>query len=208
MSIGSSERYRLSPAPDGLSLFQDLLNTVGRRGQSDLLNETDTGRAWFEQATRAWALHNPDYLGAVPQFKPADLAEIRTLRDTLRVALLHRDDETWIDQWQLDGGLRFQMDGTGRVGIQPAATKSSRLWMIETISLEMFKSQLVGTFPRFKLCANQWCLMAFYDRSKNSSGVWHDVRTCGNEHNLRQSRARRAAARRDQSMELDDSASA
>jgi predicted RNA-binding Zn ribbon-like protein len=38
------------------------------------------------------------------------------------------------------------------------------------------------------------CPCAFYDRSRNNSRVWHDVRTCGNVANLRASRARRRAA--------------
>jgi predicted RNA-binding Zn ribbon-like protein len=47
---------------------------------------------------------------------------------------------------------------------------------------------------RLKLCRNPECAVAFYDRSKNSSAVWHNVKTCGNAANLRASRARRRAA--------------
>jgi predicted RNA-binding Zn ribbon-like protein len=35
--------------------------------------------------------------------------------------------------------------------------------------------------------------VAFFDRSRNNSGVWHDVAACGNAINLRASRARRRA---------------
>ena len=34
---------------------------------------------------------------------------------------------------------------------------------------------------------------AFYDESRNSSRVWHDVKVCGNPVNARASRARRRA---------------
>jgi predicted RNA-binding Zn ribbon-like protein len=45
-----------------------------------------------------------------------------------------------------------------------------------------------------RLCRNPTCRAAFYDRSKNNSAVWHDVKACGNAINLRASRARRRTA--------------
>jgi len=36
--------------------------------------------------------------------------------------------------------------------------------------------------------------VAFFDRSRNNSGVWHDVKFCGNAANLRAFRARQRAA--------------
>lgn len=208
MSSWASERYNLTAAPGSLALVQDFLNTVGRRGEQDLLNEFDSARSWFEAATRSWSLDNADILQVPPSLTEGELTDLRVLRDTLRVALLHRDDEDASSQWRLEGSLKLQINGSGRVLLEPTPSRSARIWLINALSLEMYKAQLVGTFARFKLCANQWCLMAFYDRSKNSSGVWHDVRTCGNEHNLRVSRARKAAARREQSLGLDASASA
>jgi predicted RNA-binding Zn ribbon-like protein len=44
------------------------------------------------------------------------------------------------------------------------------------------------------VCRNPRCRVAFYDRSRNNSGVWHDVRTCGNAANLRAHRERQRAA--------------
>jgi len=40
------------------------------------------------------------------------------------------------------------------------------------------------------------CRVAFYDRSRNASGVWHSVRICGNAINLRAHRERRRAQRK------------
>ena len=47
-----------------------------------------------------------------------------------------------------------------------------------------------------KVCRNPECEVAFWDSSRNTSGVWHDGRTCGNVANLRESRARRSATGR------------
>jgi hypothetical protein len=48
-----------------------------------------------------------------------------------------------------------------------------------------------ATFRRLKLCHEPRCRVAFYDRSKNNSRVWHDTATCGNQVNSRAHRARR-----------------
>jgi hypothetical protein len=37
-------------------------------------------------------------------------------------------------------------------------------------------SQQTGTWRRLKQCRASTCRSAFYDRSKNNSGVWHDVK--------------------------------
>ena len=59
---------------------------------------------------------------------------------------------------------------------------------------QVFLAQQAETWKRLKLCHNPPCASAFYDRSKNNSGVWHDVKMCGNAVNLRASRARRRVA--------------
>jgi predicted RNA-binding Zn ribbon-like protein len=56
---------------------------------------------------------------------------------------------------------------------------------------EVLLAQRAGTWARLKLCREPACASAFYDMSRNNSGVWHDVRVCGNAANLRASRLRR-----------------
>ncbi|MGW1912965.1 CGNR zinc finger domain-containing protein [Streptomyces sp. NPDC002076] len=59
--------------------------------------------------------------------------------------------------------------------------------------MEAYQAQYTDTLRRLKSCRNTRCLTAFYDRSRNNSGVWHDVRVCGNAANLRNYRARKRA---------------
>jgi predicted RNA-binding Zn ribbon-like protein len=54
----------------------------------------------------------------------------------------------------------------------------------------LFQGQQAGTRRRLKTCRNPRCRVAFYDRSRNASGVWHSVRICGNAINLRAHRER------------------
>jgi predicted RNA-binding Zn ribbon-like protein len=48
-----------------------------------------------------------------------------------------------------------------------------------------------GTWAHLKACANDGCLWAFYDRSRNHGGTWCDMATCGNKLKNRDFRARR-----------------
>jgi predicted RNA-binding Zn ribbon-like protein len=47
-----------------------------------------------------------------------------------------------------------------------------------------------GTWQRLRTCADDGCRWAFYDRSKNRSGRWCSMETCGNRHKARAARAR------------------
>ncbi|MGX1763100.1 CGNR zinc finger domain-containing protein, partial [Streptomyces lydicus] len=51
-------------------------------------------------------------------------------------------------------------------------------------------AQSKGTWARLKTCRNPRCQGAFYDRSRNNSGVWHDLHACGMPSNTRAHRAR------------------
>lgn len=62
------------------------------------------------------------------------------------------------------------------------------------VPLEVLRAQLEDSWRRLKSCRNPAGSVAFYDRTKNNNGVWHDVHACGNAANLRASRARKRAA--------------
>ena len=49
-----------------------------------------------------------------------------------------------------------------------------------------------GTWERFKACPRESCRWAFYDNSKNRSGRWCDMSTCGNREKARAYRERRS----------------
>jgi predicted RNA-binding Zn ribbon-like protein len=51
-----------------------------------------------------------------------------------------------------------------------------------------------GTWQRLKACADEGCRWAFYDHSKNRSGRWCSMASCGNQEKARSYRARRRGA--------------
>jgi predicted RNA-binding Zn ribbon-like protein len=58
-----------------------------------------------------------------------------------------------------------------------------------------FLSQLDGSWRNFKDCGSPTCRSVFYDRSKNHSGRWCSMQTCGNRAKVRAFRERKTAAK-------------
>lgn len=182
----ASHRYELAPAPGGLGLVQDFLNTVGIQDYGpDLLADTAPAQAWAGDALGTWSrLRGVDANPPLPN--DADLPKLRALRDTVTQMLSgQQPDGRGI------GGVcaSFALSGTGEVQLVPAG--SGWRWLASALWSEILLSQQAGTWRRLKRCHRHGCDSTFYDRSKNNSGVWHNVKTCGNAENLRISRARR-----------------
>ena len=189
MSHLATERLRLTPAPGGLAVVQDLLNTrqIGRHA-FDLLGTVDGARYWLRQAQGPWG---PDPQAAddwVGNLCDPDLTALRALRTDIEQLVRgnagHSPGPVARTTLVLgpDGELTVEPAGRGLAGF------AAQVWA------QVFLAQMAGTWKRLKLCHNPPCASAFYDRSKNNSGVWHDVKMCGNAVNLRASRARRRAA--------------
>ena len=53
-----------------------------------------------------------------------------------------------------------------------------------------FVSAFDGSFAHLKLCSDETCRAVFYDRSKNHSGRWCSMATCGNRNKVRAWRER------------------
>jgi len=206
MSHRSTERAGLEPAPAGLALVQDLLNTraMGPQG-TDLLASVDEARRWLHDVLDSPAVNPPAVdpqtieQEALGQETP-ELSWVDDLSDRdLRVLLELRSDLERLvpGAGTLDTGpalIRTTMtvSPAGELALHPAGRGPG--WFISAVWIQVFLAQQKGTWRRLKLCHNPPCGSAFYDRSKNNSGVWHDVRVCGNAANLRASRARRRAA--------------
>lgn len=181
----ASQRYRLAPAPGGLGLVQDFLNTVGIGDYGpDLLADPEMARDWAVRAARAWStVRGVD--AQPPPLSDSDTAKLHALRGT--IAKLVAGEATPGRVGSVTAS--FAVADTGDVRLEPAG--GGWRWFASALWAEILLSQQDGTWRRIKRCHNHACASTFYDRSKNNSGVWHDVKTCGNVANLRASRARR-----------------
>lgn len=181
----ASQRYRLAPAPGGLGLVQDFLNTVGIGDYGpDLLADPELAREWAAEAARNWAAER-GVTAPPPTLTDADVAKLYSLRDTIARLLTGDAPELAIGSISAS----FTLSPTGQVRLEPVG--SGWRWFASALWAEVLQSQWDGTWPRLKRCRNHQCASTFYDRSKNNSGVWHNVKTCGNAANLRASRARK-----------------
>jgi predicted RNA-binding Zn ribbon-like protein len=197
MSWTATERFGAHTAPDGLALVQELVNThaVASDGADLLADQAAAGR-WLRQAASQWArisgLDPPELT-----LSADDLRALRELRAVVRDMLAVPPAERPAD---LDPGTgtvteraqaRLVTDRQGRVALLPLGTGAD--WLASAIWSEVLLAQRSGAWSRVKLCREPGCRTAFYDASRNGSGAWHNVRTCGNITNLRASRARRKA---------------
>jgi predicted RNA-binding Zn ribbon-like protein len=56
-----------------------------------------------------------------------------------------------------------------------------------------FLAELDGRWERFRICNDPGCATVFFDRSKNKSGKWCSMSSCGNRAKVRAFRERQAA---------------
>jgi hypothetical protein len=178
----ASQRYKLATAPGGLGLVHDFLNTVHA---PDILAETALAGHWSAGAVRTWSELRGIPTEA-PSLRDADLPKLRALRGSI-VRLLNGAAADGPGLGSVSAS--FALSDTWEVRLEPAG--SGWCWLASALWGEILLSQQAGTWRRLKQCHNDSCESTFYDRSKNSSGVWCNVKTCGNVANLRASRARR-----------------
>ncbi|KOV58123.1 CGNR zinc finger domain-containing protein [Streptomyces sp. MMG1121] len=196
MTWPATTRYGLDTAPGGLGLVQDLLNTVaaGSPRGPDMLDDLERAQAWVNDATAQWSAVTGQPVPEVV-LDHGGLEELRAFRDDL-----HRLTAAAHDQAPEEGTITtvlhtataaLQLGEDGLVRLDPRGTGWRRLASL--ILVATFEGQRADTRRRLKTCRNPRCRAAFYDRSRNNSGVWHDVKSCGNAANLRAYRARQRA---------------
>lgn len=180
---------RPSAAPGQLGLVQSFLNTIDLESGSDELAAVEPMEAWL--AERRLISPGTEY----------DEADRRRLVEVRRA--LH-------DLVASNGGAGLQrravttLNETARrvrLGVRLHPQDGYRL-MAEGVGIDrpigdllisVTESMAPGTWARLKICANEGCQRAFYDASRNSSGRWCSMATCGNRMKGRSYRRRHAA---------------
>jgi predicted RNA-binding Zn ribbon-like protein len=176
----------MDPAPGPLALVQDLLNTHSAGTSVDLLDDLGDAQDWLAGALAGWALATGRPAPEIALTAP-DLHQVRAFRAELgrlvgstpgpADAPVLRAATTTVSLGA-DGVVRTEPRGAGWRGL------------VSLVLIEIGAAQAVDEWRRLKTCRNTECAVSFYDRSRNNSGVWHDVHTCGNAQNLRAYRAR------------------
>ena len=178
MNAGNIRPVSIAPAP--LDLVQDLVNTwYGRlsgRGDEGLQSPADLAR-WCRE-------HGVPVVDEGVSAGEVELA--RTVREGLRAALArHNDAEQPADEAALERleevapglGLRVSFAG-GEPGLLPDDGSPVRR-MMATLLAAAVPAGRDRTWHRLKVCREPRCRAAFYDGSRNASGVWCSMSACG-----------------------------
>jgi predicted RNA-binding Zn ribbon-like protein len=174
------------PAPGRLLLVQELLNSLDAEAGVDELSDVDALAAW---------LRGRDLIAADEPLAEGDLERARAFREGLRSLLDERShggirDETVreLNELPRDALLSTRFDAAGSPQLVPAAGGLDGA-IAELLAI-IGRSAIDGTWSRLKVCADDTCMWAYYDRSKNRSGSWCSMAVCGNRSKARTYRER------------------
>ena len=165
-------------APGALELVRSFVNSIDveRPETIDAMADLAAARVWLADAGI-----NPAGLD------PAGLAELRSLREVLRAELMAHSGEadpaaSWRQLAQALGSVPVEVRfaDTGMVTLEPHS-HAGAAGLIATLSAAVYDAVRDGTWARLKACRKHSCLYAFYDKTKNGSGAWCSMDTCGNQ---------------------------
>jgi predicted RNA-binding Zn ribbon-like protein len=133
----------------------------------------------------------PQDLAGSPRLDEARIA----LRDAIR-GLIEADDDASIpasdaevmDRIGLAAGLHPHFHSAHAPTLEPKGQGVAAAF--GAIVAIAFVGEFDGSFAHLKLCADETCRAVFYDRSKNHSGRWCSMSTCGNRNKVRAWRER------------------
>jgi predicted RNA-binding Zn ribbon-like protein len=183
-----------SSAPGPLGLVQEFVNTLEMEpGPRD----RDIEKLVSPEALSGW-LRERDLLSGTA-VDAGDLASAFELREAIRRLLyannggsVHEADLAVLNRFAAESGLRPRFSSGGRVRLEPAADGVQGA--LGLLLAAVAEAMAAGTWHRLKACADQGCRWAFYDASKNRSGHWCSMESCGNRAKARQFRQRRRTA--------------
>lgn len=176
--------------PSELVAVQALVNTLDLESNEEQLDSP--------QALRRF-LTGHGLLGPSEPVGPADLAMAVELREALRAMLRVNHGEP-LDPAALEvvnraaAALPLQVgfDAGGHPVLGPGSGGCRGALAVLLAGVAQASAQ--GTWERLKACSAESCQWAFYDRSKNRSGRWCSMQTCGNRTKTRTYRSRRRGA--------------
>jgi len=182
---------RPSAAPGQLGLVQSFLNTLDLDSGTDELAEPASAKAWLVQ--HKLASPGTDY-------EDNDLRQLSEVRRALQelVAANAGSDVPRRAVTTLNEAARRV-----RLGVRLHPTDGYRLVAegvgvdrpIGELLMSVTGAMTAGNWNRLKACANDACQRTFYDSSRNRSGRWCSMATCGNRMKGRSYRQRHGTAR-------------
>jgi predicted RNA-binding Zn ribbon-like protein len=189
---------QVKPAPGELALVQAFVNTLDAEEgpQGDGVEKLAT-----PEGLRGWLLSR-SLIEPGETVTAGDLRRAIEVREGLRAMLFAHNDRGELDEAAVEtldraaarAGLRVRFTGRGGVGLEPDARGVDGA--IARILAAIPPAVANGTWKRLKACRRETCRWAFYDATKNHSGKWCTMETCGDREKARAYRERRRQAGR------------
>jgi hypothetical protein len=162
----ATARHGVRPAPDGLALVQDFLNTrAGVLTGPDLLGDAAHTNEWATHAVRSWSARRGT-ASEPPTLTDNDAAMLRLVRDSVDDALACRPAQTPLRQL---GVAEFTATASGEILWMP--TGLGWRWLHGALLGEILLSRHTMTWRRLRQCGYDGCRATFYDSSWNISSV-------------------------------------
>lgn len=187
MAKGGQSTRRDAPAE--LELVRRFVNSRDDEERRDRLDSPERLREW---------LADHELMGAAEPVSEGDLRRALDVREGLHSLMLANNGEKAdrsaierLDRAASRAGLRPRFEPDADPVLEPDASgvdgALARLLGIVTTAVAE------GTWQRLKVCPDDTCLWAFYDRSKNQSKRWCKMEVCGNAAKARAYRQRQAS---------------
>jgi predicted RNA-binding Zn ribbon-like protein len=178
---------RAREIPHSLDLVIDFVNTADLEEGTDALATADGAGSWLVDRGLLRAHELP--------VSDRDRASAVKLREALRAIMLANNGaelsseaEAQVDAAARQGelGLALEADGCAHLQARAGGVAGALAALVVPIA----EGGPDGSWRRVKACRADPCQWAFYDRSRNHSGVWCDMAVCGNREKVRAYRSR------------------
>jgi predicted RNA-binding Zn ribbon-like protein len=176
-------------APGDLELVRRFVNTRDIEEGSEELDSPESLLTWFADM---------DLFDGEAAADEKDLERALALREGIRALLLANTGEeietVRIRELNRAIGsvcLTVRFDDDGGATLKPESSGVSAA--LGRILAAVVRATDEGIWGRLKVCPNDACQWAFYDRSKNRSGKWCTMEVCGNRMKARTFRQRQAS---------------
>src|SRR5919199_4371127 len=182
---------QINEAPGDLELVRRFVNTRDVEEGTEELDGPDSLLGWFV---------GMGLLDDEASADERDLERALALREGLRSMLLANNGEG-VEQADLrelnraagSAYLRVRFDENGSPALEPETSCVSAA--LGRILAAVVRAKDEGIWGRLKVCPNDACQWAFYDRSKNRSGKWCTMEVCGNRMKARAFRQRQVSGK-------------
>ena len=182
---------RPTAAPGQLGLVQTFLNTLDLESGRDALADPASAKSWLTQnrLTSPGSDYDDEDLRRLTEVRRAlqELVSANGGSDVPRRAVTTLNEAAR----RVRLGVRLHPADGYRLVAEGVGVDRP----IGELLLSVTAGMTVGNWNRLKVCANESCQRAFYDSSRNRSGRWCSMTTCGNRMKGRAYRLRHGGRR-------------